>query len=301
MKQNNSRLAPVNGKTPALTVEMTIRQAAIGSFAFYYRNMLVNEKGTLENRDPEFLHYLRVSSKRLRVALSIFRPYFRKSEINHFKDEVKTLAPVLGKARDIDVYLKFLRKEALPEAASDKREDIRKYMAFLTKTRNECQVSVVEKIKSARHARFKKRFEAFLGRWDSINRPSKSPYVCRLASDEISQGIHRLVKTSRRLSDNSEDHRLHKFRIKCRKMRYRTELFLSLSGKDGARTVKKLVDVQNALGGHHDSVTAGEKLEHYLEIHPLQVNSPFFRKLRKLQKRRAEKFRKKFFRKLRKL
>ncbi|MFZ2658000.1 MAG: CHAD domain-containing protein [Victivallales bacterium] len=290
--------APVNGKTPELTKDMSIRLAALTSFNFYYRNMLWNETGALANKDPEFLHYLRVSSKRLRVALSTFRTYFKKREINYFKDEAKSLAPVLGKARDIDVYLKFLNREVIPSMSISARISLKNHIDSLRGHRKELQKEVVKKIKSSRHRRFKDRLQRFLEKGLASHHKNSTSRLNRICRLEILEGIDSLIRSSRGLSRKSGDHRLHKFRIKCRKMRYKVELFLPLLGENGLKADKMIVGMQNALGGQHDSVTASEKLEQFLKLNPQFKKSPAIRKLSKIQRRRSGKFRRKFFQKL---
>ena len=292
--------APVNGKTPELRNDMSIRLAAHVSFKFYYSNMLWNEKGTLEDNDPEFLHYLRVSSKRLRVALSTFRPYFRKREINYFKNEAKLLAPVLGKVRDIDVYLKFLNNEALPAMSPDERKILKNHIDSLTASRNEFQKDAVRKIKSARHRRFKDKLQRFLDKKPASYNVKSTSHLNRMCRKEILEGIDSLMKSSLDLSSKSGDHRLHKFRIKCRKIRYKLEMFLSLLGENGMKADRKIIEMQNALGGHHDSVTASKKLKDYMCTNPKLKDAHAITKLKIIQMKRAAGFKRKFFCKLRK-
>lgn len=294
-------MVPVNGKTPELKPEMPIRYAAYTAFNYFYRNMILNEKGTLIDNDPESLHYFRVSSKRLRVALSVFRPYLNQTQINYFKDEIKTLAPILGSPRDIDVYLEFLTEEVLPEISADERKSLKKYIEFFKESRRNLRRPVMEKINSARYRNFKRRFEVLLAKGLSGCRNSSSSGIAKFAEREINSGVKSLLRTARLLLRRSSDKRLHRFRIECRKMRYRTELFLSLLGDDGKKTARILVEIQNALGGWHDSVTACEKLDHFLELHPQFRRSSSIRNLRKIQKHRIGRFKRKFFRKLKEI
>ncbi|GEM_PF-3574094 len=295
---DTSNISPINGKTPELNAYMPIRHAACTAFNYFYRNMKWNEKGTLLERDPEFLHYFRVSSKRLRVALSVFRPYFGQNKINYFKDELKTLAPVLGSPRDLDVYLEFLSEDILPEMTAVERKSLKKYLGFFKEYRKHLQNPIINQINSKRYLVFKKRFEEFLKKGLSGCTQSTSSGIGNFAKLKIRQEGKILLKMAKRLLRHSSDKRLHKFRIECRKMRYRTELFLSLLGSDGKKLSKKLVELQNALGGWHDSITAGEKLEDFIKARPNFKKSHALRKLRKIQKRRAGRFKEKFFRKL---
>ncbi|HET9296697.1 MAG TPA: CHAD domain-containing protein, partial [Candidatus Binatia bacterium] len=53
--------------------------------------------------DPEGVHDMRVSSRRLRGALRDFMPYLRKRKLGNVLAQVKDLADALGVVRDQDV------------------------------------------------------------------------------------------------------------------------------------------------------------------------------------------------------
>jgi triphosphatase len=55
--------------------------------------------------DPEGVHQLRVSIRRMRAALVLFRPRLQRDTVRRFGDELRRVGLVLGAARDWDVFL----------------------------------------------------------------------------------------------------------------------------------------------------------------------------------------------------
>jgi inorganic triphosphatase YgiF len=66
--------------------------------------MQANEAGTLDGRDPEFLHQLRVGLRRLRSCLALARAPIVASSHPDLLEELRSLQNALGPARDWDVF-----------------------------------------------------------------------------------------------------------------------------------------------------------------------------------------------------
>ncbi|HCE42600.1 MAG TPA: hypothetical protein DET40_03530 [Lentisphaeria bacterium] len=295
MKQKNKKMAPVNGKTPELREDMSIRDAAIASFAYYYRNMLLNEKGTLEDRDPEFLHYLRVASKRLRVALAVFGNIIDEKESAYFKENLKSLAPVLGKSRDTDVYLEFLDEKAARLMTHEDQGDFHKYRNFFSRRRKLRKGAVLAKLASAEHRKFKRKFSSFIAKGLTSESVEGNAKVIETAKACMDKCIDKMVKCSKELRNDSTDPEMHEFRIRCRKFRYATEIFINLPGVPAEALAEKLIALQRVLGTHQDAVTAGAKLDSFIRTHPALAKSKALGKIRNLQDETVRKSREKFF------
>jgi CHAD domain-containing protein len=75
-------------------------------------HIAANVAATVEAREVEALHQLRVALRRLRVALSSFGGEFRSAELEAIKLRAKTLANLLAPARDLDVFTRELLEPA---------------------------------------------------------------------------------------------------------------------------------------------------------------------------------------------
>ena len=295
MNENTEALAPKPAKSPELTPDMSCREAALRSFDFYFRNFLWNEKGARIGNDPEFLHYLRVASKRLRVALGVFKDYFPEYEISRYKGELKSLAPIFGKARDTDVYLEFLNDKASKLMSPGELPVFNNYENFFLRRKKLRQKLVLKKLDSEDYRQFVEEFTNFISHASvSGNGITKSP-VSEIIDRKIRTKVEKLSGFSRKLTPKSSDSKLHKFRIRARKLRYEVEISLNITGSHGEALDRMLIELQRSLGSHHDAVTAGKKLCSYMKTHKESSKSRVLRKIRKFQNERALKFRKKFF------
>jgi len=67
----------------------------------------------------EDIHDLRVASRRIRTALSIFAPFFPKSKIQGWGSTIRSITSDFGKTRDLDVQIEFLENQL--NAISDRK------------------------------------------------------------------------------------------------------------------------------------------------------------------------------------
>lgn len=73
-----------------------------------FNEMYSYEKGTIEGKDIEYLHDMRVSSRRVQAAMKIFRNAFPKRKFKHTYIRLRTLIRVLGEVRHYDVLTGML-------------------------------------------------------------------------------------------------------------------------------------------------------------------------------------------------
>src|SRR5208283_81749 len=83
---------------------------------------LLNQIATLENQidgvkkndDIEFIHKLRVTSRRMRAALSLFEECFPRKFSKKWTNAIRNVTRSSGAARDADVQLVFLENYSRP-------------------------------------------------------------------------------------------------------------------------------------------------------------------------------------------
>lgn len=295
MNEKQEKLTPKTAKSPELKGDMSCREAALRCFDFYFKNLLWNERGTRTGDDPEFLHYLRVASKRLRVSISLFGRYFPEHDFSRYENELKALAPVLGKARDTDVYLEFLNEKASGEMPLHELNVFNRYKNFFLNRKKLRQKAVLRKLDSESYDRFASEFADFIADTPVRSNDMVESPVTEIIGRVIGAKVGKLIGHSKKLTMKSSNSKLHRFRKRCRKLRYRVEIFLNITGSKGEKLDRTLIALQRSLGSHHDAVTAGQKLQAYLKTHRKDSKSQALKKLRKLQDERALRFRKKFF------
>src|SRR5450432_2104514 len=72
-----------------------------------------NWKGALSGSNPDAVHDLRVGTRRLRAALSIYEAVFPVREFQRAEKAVAQLTDIFGPARDADVLIEHLEAAAV--------------------------------------------------------------------------------------------------------------------------------------------------------------------------------------------
>jgi len=105
--------------------DVMFRDAARTVLLSAFEQMAQNAEGTrrgLERREPtevdiEYLHDMRVGSRRLRAALSVYGSIFSKDDLRYLDRAVGSVTDALALVRDLDVQIDEFRKTraTLPE------------------------------------------------------------------------------------------------------------------------------------------------------------------------------------------
>ncbi len=83
--------------------------------------MISFEEGTIIGEDIEFLHDMRVSSRRVQAVLKIFRAAFPKKLYKNEYEQVRLLIRSLGVVRDYDVFIDKMEKLRAKSTGNDNR------------------------------------------------------------------------------------------------------------------------------------------------------------------------------------
>jgi CHAD domain-containing protein len=75
-----------------------------------FNEMYSYEKGTLEGKDIEYLHDMRVSSRRVQAAMKIFRRAFPGKKFKPVYFNLRAAIRALGEVRHYDVFIDRLNK-----------------------------------------------------------------------------------------------------------------------------------------------------------------------------------------------
>lgn len=239
---------PVKGAPATLAEEMTpaqVFQAIAGACLRQYR---LNEALFLRTQAAEALHQARVALRRLRSAISIFRPILMDERVAHLRQELRWLAAALGEARDFDV----LRARGYgSDDAALKAGHARAYTALeevlaSDRTRG-LLIDLAEWVA--------------IGMWQAAAADEGSERTAgAFAAHTLDRLRRRLKREGRRLARLSDEDR-HEVRIVAKKLRYATEFFADLfTGKKAARRQRTfrraLQALQEHLGDLNDIATA---------------------------------------------
>ena len=165
-----------------LPVDVSFRDAARTILESTFTRMMENEPGTRDGarksvptaEQVEALHDMRVGSRRLRAALSVFARVFPRNDFRDLEGEVAAITDALGAVRDYDVQLEKLRAlmETLPE---DEAYGIGRLIARQTKKRKRERKRLRKALKALEESRFDRRFRRALDRAMPPSPPVPSP------------------------------------------------------------------------------------------------------------------------------
>jgi CHAD domain-containing protein len=188
-------------------------------------------EGVLEAKDIEYIHRMRVASRRLRSALAIFEGCFSRKDFRSYSRDVRDVTRSLGAARDLDVQLAVL-EGVMPDFSDPK----------LAPGLRRLQLRSNSKGRGA-----KRRFGCHpnapeddtlvnLAKWAAPFRESSegvylfSPALYELAFSGISARFNELMDHAAYIQDERNVTELHNMRISAKRLRYTMEAFEDLYG-----------------------------------------------------------------------
>jgi CHAD domain-containing protein len=213
-----------------------------------------HEPGTRLGEDPEELHQLRVTVRRVDATLSLFKHNLPKALVQTRKTG-KGLLRALGAARDLDVQLMKLAAfcATLPEGERAAAEPLRERLEA------EC---------ARAHARLARVLDAAttqhwiesLTEAGNTRAAADADSALEVLPGRVRQRYRKLRKTVRRLPNHASMEQYHEVRRRAKQLRYAIESGLSLFGKPAEDMLKALRQLQDRLGAHQDAHIACERL-----------------------------------------
>jgi CHAD domain-containing protein len=220
-----------------------------------YARMLAHDPGVRVGEDPEDVHQLRVATRRLRSVLRTARPLLDGAWVDEMRGELAWLAGELGPARDLDVLIPYLRREARELDPAD-RKALAPLFAKLDDARAEARDRALEALRSERYLALLAGIEA------AAAGPPPGPDGSLTA--EVRKELKKLRKAMRTVDDDPTDEAIHRARIKGKRARYATELVEDELGKPGAKLLSAAKEFQDAAGEHQDTVVAEARIRSLL-------------------------------------
>ena len=126
-----------------------------------FSEMVSYEEGTLAGEDIEYLHSMRVSSRRVQAVLKIFRGAFPKKKFKQEYEQIRSLIRALGAVRELDVFvakLEVYRKNVSTGEVKSIDLLIARQKSLRTKKRKE----MVQTVNTLNRMKYKEDFELFI-------------------------------------------------------------------------------------------------------------------------------------------
>src|SRR5947207_5528737 len=258
--------APVRAENAEFARDATAGDVLASIIRVCLRQVECNADGIVHDDDPEWIHQMRIGTRRLRASLSLLRHLVASDDLIRLIAEVKWLAGALGPARDLDV----LALETLPAVRSGARRAgdtataiaIRPFAVKLGKQRKVARHDARTAVASRRFVQLvlaagalaaKPQFGTLPG---SPAAPTVDTPAREFASRLLERRQRKLLQRGASLPHAPADER-HAARIAAKKLRYATEFFADLFSGKRARTYRKaLSHLQDVLGALNDATVA---------------------------------------------
>ena len=195
--------------------------------------------------DPDAVHDFRVAARRVRSVLKSTGALFDEDWLEALRDELRWVAGELAAARDLDVLLARLRKEAGPDEAP---------VLKLLET---------ERRRAWKKARTALSGDRYLKLLDRLTAAVEAPPVRQadLSLEAVAgREFKKLRRAARGLGPKASADEVHRARIRAKRARYAAELAEPVAGKRARRFVKAAKRFQDVVGSHQDAVVAADKI-----------------------------------------
>lgn len=230
-----------------------------------------NEPGLAADIDTEFLHDYRVSLRRVRSLLSLFKGVYADDFCRSVKMQLADMMKQTNRLRDLDVYLldRGTYYDMVPESLfagldimfkifrEEREEELRKIRLILEQ------------------AEYDARMNRLLADFQPVEKINYGPAALAdtgaFAKRQIFKRYRKAASIASGIEPSTPESAVHELRIQCKKLRYLMEFFLPLFP---ARRIKPLIkslkELQDMLGRFNDYCVQRESLAAFVEQHPIQ-------------------------------
>ncbi len=227
----------------------------------------VRESGV--HGDIEYVHRMRVASRRLRSAIPIFQDCFRKKRAKGWRKGMKAITRALGDARDLDVQIAFLEGYVAELDSHRLRRGPERLLLRLRQRRTKAQPPIVEALDGLEASgtvdEMKEELRALEGKGKLRDARYRTTGTCARAAEAIRSRMAVVLGYEPCVDqpENSED--LHAMRIANKRLRYVMEVFGPLYD-DGLKEELDLIkSFHTQLGDIHDCDVWEEFLHTFLD------------------------------------
>ena len=216
--------------------------------------MEVEIEGVRKARDIEYIHRMRVASRRLRSALDVFTECIPEKKKEEWRARVKNLTQALGETRDTDVQILLLESlyQNLPDIKY--RTGMRRLLLRLHQRRTKLQTEVEAALDLLEKKKVLNQIRNKFTDVESQNNESHrySGEIYRLSFSSISRRLDHFLSYEVYLHNPEYVKELHQMRIAAKQLRYALEIFAPIYPDQLVESIKSARQTQQILGEIHD-------------------------------------------------
>jgi CHAD domain-containing protein len=242
---------------PRVDTAISAHQLALGELRRLLSAWRRHEPLARLGEEPEELHQLRVTVRRIDATLALFKHQLPASVMGARKT-AKGVLRALGAARDLDVQLGELSRYCadLPEAEGAAAEPLRQR---LEAEASRAHARVVRLLDAAPTRRWLEDLSLATDAGALASAPATHSALA-VMPQRVQQRFRKLRKTVRKLPANASMEEFHVVRRRAKQLRYAIESGGRMFGKPAEELLKALRRMQERLGAHQDAYMAKHRL-----------------------------------------
>ena len=203
--------------------------------------------GVTRSADIEFLHRMRVSSRRLRTALWVFRDIYDKKKLRRLRRSVREVSRILGTARDLDTQIAFLHNISRSSSGGLHRTAEEIILTLRTK-RRQAQKDIRNALARPAQRKIRLSLQSVLRTQETL----KKAALLATARKKIQACLKKLLGYAGAVRKAERIEELHRMRIAAKRLRYTMENFREFYGEDMAAFIAQAKAIQDTLGDMHN-------------------------------------------------
>ena len=259
--------------SPIEKKEISVCQFAAGIFLKSSDAMNIEKEGVRKGRDIEFIHRMRVASRRLRTALDVFSECVPVRKREDWQVRVRDLTQALGETRDTDVQILLLETIYLNLPDPIFRPGVRRLLLRLRQKRTKLQKKVLAALDSLEKKKvldqISNKYMGFIP--EGTDPDDYSTDIHKIASISISKRLDQFLSYEVYLQNPEYVNELHLMRIAAKQLRYTLEIFAPIYPDRLEIAIKSTRIAQQVLGEIHDCDLWSTYLPDFLEKEKLRV------------------------------
>jgi CHAD domain-containing protein len=223
--------------------------------------------GVRNAHDIEYIHRMRVASRRLRNAFNLFGNFLPAKRLPAWQNQIKQVTQALGAARDTDVQIELVKDFYSSLKISNQKAGIHRLIVRLNQRRTRLQAPVTRALDDLESSQTLKemgqRLAILAGPQDQA--APFSPALYEHSFGVISSRLDEFLSFEAFVEQPECKDELHAMRIAAKHLRYTLEVFAPLY-QDGLKSMIQLMRrLQDNLGEIHDCDVWIEYLPDFIE------------------------------------
>ena len=245
------------GVLSAFDIATTASEVALVELRRLLAAWHVHEPGARLGHDPEALHQLRVTARRIDATLGLFKHQL-PATLSQARKTAKTVLRTLGAARDFDVQLAELNRycAGLPEHERTAAEPLK---ARLEAERVRARARMIRALDSEPTRRWLETL-GLASAQAAAGNGALADRALLVMPEGVRCRFRKLRKSVRRLRTKSSMEDYHAVRRRAKQLRYAIESGAGMFGKPADEALKALRRLQDKLGAHQDAYIARNRL-----------------------------------------